>query len=118
VSLLALVVAIVILVLPLVSTEIGGPLNVLLTVWVSVTLLVWVLVAVAAGWLAEEKGRSAVIWFLVGLVSGPFAVLLVGFAPRGASGDYRRCRDCRESIRREAVVCPFCRATMPTDVAP
>jgi hypothetical protein len=74
--------------------------------------------AVAAGWLAEEKGRSAAIWFLVGLVSGPFAVLLVGFAPRGASGDYRRCRDCREPIRREAVVCPFCRATMPTEPAP
>jgi hypothetical protein len=76
------------------------------------------LVAVAAGWLADEKGRSPIIWFLVGLVSGPSAVLLAGFAPRGAPGDYRRCRECREPIRREAVVCPFCRATMPTELAP
>jgi hypothetical protein len=66
--------------------------------------------------LADQKGRSAVIWFLVGLVSGPFAVVLVGFAPRGASGDYRRCRECREPIRCEAVVCPFCPATMPTEL--
>jgi MFS family permease len=105
-------------VLPRLTSDVGGPLNVLLTVWVSVTVSVWVLVAVAAGWLADQKGRSPAIWFLIGLLSGPFAVLLVGFAPRGASGDHRRCRECREPIRREAAVCPFCRATMPTEVAP
>ncbi len=115
---LALIVAIVIVVLASLTTDIGGPLNVLWTVWVSVTLSVWVLVAVAAGWLADEKGRSVILWFLIGLLSGPFAVVLVGFAPRGASGQYQRCRYCREPIRREAVVCPFCRATMPMEVAP
>lgn len=114
---LALIAALALAVLPRLTSDVGGPLNVLLTLWVGVTLSVWVLVAVAAGWLAEEKGRSPVIWFLIGLLSGPFAVLLAGFAPRGASGDYRRCKDCREPIRREAVVCPFCRASMPTEVA-
>jgi MFS family permease len=92
--------------------------QVLLTVWLTVALMAWVLVAVAAGWLADEKGRSVILWFLIGLLSGPFAVLLVGFAPRGASGQYRRCRQCHEPIRREAVVCPFSRATMPTELAP
>ena len=116
---LALIVVLAIVVLPrLMTADLGSPLNVLWTVWVSVTVLIWVLVAVAAGWLADEKGRSPAIWFLVGLLSGPFAVFLVGFAPRGASGQYQRCRECREPIRREAAVCPFCRATMPTDVGP
>ena len=114
---LALIVAIVIVVLPRLTADVGGPLNVLWTVWVTVTLAVWVFVAVAAGWLADQKGRSPAIWFLVGLLSGPFAVVLVGFAPRGALGRYQRCRECREPIRREAVVCPFCRATMPTELA-
>jgi hypothetical protein len=99
------------------TLDVGGALNGLLTLWLTLAVTAWLIVAVAAGWLAEENGRSAIIWFLVGLVSGPFAVLLVGLAPRGASGDYRRCRGCREPIRREAVVCPFCRATMPTEVA-
>ena len=99
------------------NLDVAGPLNTLLTVWFTVAVTAWLIVAVAAGWLAEEKGRSAIIWFLVGLVSGPFAVVLVGFAPRGASGQFQRCRECREPIRREAVVCPFCRATMPTEVA-
>ena len=97
--------------------DVSGALNALLTASLTIAVIAWLVVAVAAGWLADEKGRSAFIWFLVGLVSGPFAVVLVGLAPRGASGDYRRCRDCREPVRREATVCPFCRATMPTEVA-
>lgn len=100
------------------NLDVAGPLNTLLTVWFTVAVTALLVVAVAAGWLAEGKGRSAIFWFLVGLVSGPFAVVLVGFAPRGASGQFQRCRECRESIRREAVVCPFFRATMPTEVAP
>jgi MFS family permease len=115
---LALIFVLAIVVLPRLTSDVGGPLNVLLTVWVTVTVAVWVLVAVAASWLADQKGRSPAIWFLVGLLSGPFAVFLVGFAPRGASGQYRRCRECREPIRSEATVCPFCRATMPTEVTP
>jgi len=105
-------------ILPRVTLDLAGALKTMLTVWLTVAFTVWVLVAVVAGWLADEKGRSPTIWFLVGLFSGPFAVLLVGLAPRGASGQYQRCRECREPIRREAVVCPFCRASMPTDVAP
>jgi MFS family permease len=100
------------------TVDLAGVLRTLLTLWLTLALTAWVLVAVAAGWLADEKGRSPTIWFLVGLISGPFAVLLVGFAPRGASGQYQRCRECREPIRREAAVCPFCRATMPTELAP
>jgi hypothetical protein len=68
-----------------------SPLNALLTLWFTLAVTAWLVVAVAAGWLAEEKGRSPIIWFLVGLVSGPFAVVLVGLAPRGASGQYQRC---------------------------
>jgi len=81
-----------------VTLDLAGPLNALLTVSLAVALTAWVLVAVAAGSLADEKGRSPTIWFLVGLLSGPFAVLLVGLAPRGASGQYQRRRDCREPI--------------------
>jgi MFS family permease len=88
----------------------------LITTWAAVALTAWVLVAVAVGWLADQKGRSPVIWFLVGLLWGPFAVLLVGLAPRGASGQYHRCSECREPIRREAQVCPFCRTAIPTDL--
>jgi MFS family permease len=73
---LALIAALALAVLPRLTSDVGGPLNVLLTVWVSVTLSVWVLVAIAAGWLADQKGRSPAIWFLIGLLSGPFAVLL------------------------------------------
>jgi hypothetical protein len=55
---------------------------------------------------------------IVGMALRGIAMLLVSLAPWGASGQYQRCRECREPIRREAVVCPFCRSTMPTEVAP
>ena len=37
--------------------------------------------ALPAGWLASERGRSYVKWFLIGLVIGPFAIITVGLAP-------------------------------------
>jgi hypothetical protein len=74
----------------------------------ALALTMWLLVAFAAGWLADQRGRSALVWFFLGLVWGPFAALLVGLAPRGASGPYRRCPHCWEPIRREAAVCPYC----------
>lgn len=33
------------------------------------------------GWLAVQRGRQWGLWFLLGLVSGPVALLAVGFAP-------------------------------------
>ena len=38
------------------TVDVAGPLNTLLTVWLTAALTAWVLVALAAGWLADEKG--------------------------------------------------------------
>lgn len=45
---------------------------------------------------------------LIGLLLGPIAVLLVGLAPLGTRGIYRRCARCAEAVRFEAVRCPHC----------
>lgn len=45
-------------------------------------LVVWACFgALPAAWLAGEKGRSALPWFLIGLLLGPIAIITVGFAP-------------------------------------
>ena len=50
----------------------------------------WLLIALAiylisgplpAGWLAQERGRSYVKWFVIGFCIGPLAILTVGLAP-------------------------------------
>ncbi len=60
-------------------------------------------------WLAGEKGRDPYIWAVIGVLFGPIAVAMVGFAPRRAGGIFGECPACREAIRAEARICPFCR---------
>lgn len=78
-------------------------------------LLGWLAVMLLAGglpaaWLASVRGREPVVWLLVGLVLGPLAVLLVGLAPLGTSGQWGRCLVCQSSVRRGAQRCPYCGA--------
>ncbi len=61
-----------------------------------------------AAWLAATRGREPFLWMVIGLVLGPLAVLLIGLAPLGTRGNYRRCPRCAEAIRSEASRCPHC----------
>jgi len=45
-------------------------------------LFIWVLIAVACGWVAEQRGRSYVNWFLLGLLFGVFALLVLVLVPK------------------------------------
>jgi len=76
-------------------------------------VLIWVLIwfgifGAPAYWLSFERGRSRGIWFTVGLFLGPVELLMLGFAPVLAAGEYEPCRACREAVRSGAVTCPHC----------
>lgn len=76
-------------------------------------VLSWLVIFLFAGgipaaWLAHVRGREPIVWLLVGWLLGPLAVLLVGFAPLGTSGDWGQCLQCRSSVRRGARRCPYC----------
>lgn len=71
-------------------------------------LVVWVLSAFAAGWLAGELGRNAFNGLLAGLLIGPLALLAIGFAGRGEGLIYKRCVECQELVPRAATTCPQC----------
>jgi hypothetical protein len=43
-------------------------------------LIIWILCPLFAAILASSKGRSGFVWFLAGLLFGPFG-LLVGLMP-------------------------------------
>ncbi len=72
--------------------DVAGPLNTLLSVWFTLAVTAWLAVAIAAGWLAEEKDarRSSGSCSASSRARSP----LCSWAspPRGASGDCRRCR--------------------------
>lgn len=50
-------------------------------------ILVWVVFAAAAASMAKSKGRSVVLWSLLGVLIGPFAVLVVALMKSTAEGD-------------------------------
>ncbi len=84
-----------------------------LSIPVVLLVLLWLLPAILffglpASWLAVEKGRSEWSWFLLALVLGPLAILLLGLAPRGPQGRYQACPECSEAVFLSAVRCPFC----------
>jgi len=82
---------------------------------------IWLLFGLAAGAVASSKGRSGCGWFILGVLLGPFG-LIVALLPSseqkdqakarddGVAGDYRKCPRCAESIRREATKCRYCQS--------
>jgi hypothetical protein len=47
----------------------------------SLLIIFWIICGVAAGAIAGAKGRSAIVWFVLGIALGPLMVLAVGFMP-------------------------------------
>src|SRR5919204_711080 len=80
---------------------------------------------IASAVIASSKGRSAGAWFLLGLLLGPFGLIVAALPSRAGqaqrearrtsqSGDYRTCPYCAEAIRTAAVKCRYCQS----DVTP
>lgn len=65
-------------------------------------LVIMFLFGLWAGYLASSKGENGILWFIVGLIIGPFAVLLVFFTAG------KRCISCQSKINKNALRCPKC----------
>ena len=76
--------------------------------WVG--LLVWVTVfGGAASFVASTKGRDTIAWFLLGVLIGPFATVVVGLAGESHEGtSWARCGAYLEPVRTGATRCPHC----------
>ena len=80
-------------------------------------LLGWLTCAVAAAVVASDKGRSPIIWFMLGVLLGPIGLLL-SFLPRPrpeiVEGRARSigllvpCPACGKDVWAKAPACPHC----------
>jgi RNA polymerase subunit RPABC4/transcription elongation factor Spt4 len=86
----------------------------------AVLLVVWILLSILATRIAERKGRSGAIYFLVSFFLTPVVGLLMAAIakPRQAAASQRRCPFCAELLKREAKGCRFCGKHLPEVESP
>jgi hypothetical protein len=74
-----------------------------------VFLAFWLAGSAGVSYVAKAKGRSHLSWLCVSIVlSPPFAALLVLGLPT-IDPEREACGACSEMVKRQAVICPFCR---------
>ncbi len=59
-----------------------------------------------AGWYATRRARNPAVWFVLGAVTGPFALAILALAPPG------RCPNCDLAIEGWATTCDRCGASL------
>jgi cytochrome bd-type quinol oxidase subunit 2 len=82
-------------------------------------LILWLGCAVLCWIVANSKGRFAGVWFLLGLMLGPFALFAVAVLPSvlpdknaPSPKTHVKCPDCREFVLKYASVCRHCRCKL------
>lgn len=76
-------------------------------------LLLWIVVAVACGIVAKNKGRSFGGWFVIGFLLSLLGLLLILVLPaidsERTGGPTKKCPACAEIVKAEAKICRYCR---------
>ena len=84
-------------------------------------MFIWLLMGLAAAFVASKKGRSVGGFFLLGILLGPLGILWAALARTDQAGidaaqlktgQSRKCPHCAEIVRVEAKKCRHCGESM------
>ena len=74
---------------------------------------VWVLCAIMSGIIAGEKNRRFWVWFLIGLLTGPYGLYRSLRSEEVVPPELGQpCPNCKKFIRKTARTCPSCGYTL------
>jgi len=73
-------------------------------------LVVALLLGIVGAWLAEDKGRSRLGWFVLCTICPLFIIPIALLGPKEQiEGVFKQCPSCKEFIKWETKVCKHCR---------
>lgn len=82
--------------------------------------LIWLICGMVSAMIGSTKGRNPFAWFVIGFILGPFGILIALVISKDTKkleaeaiqkGELKRCKNCAEVIRAEALKCRYCGAS-------
>jgi hypothetical protein len=68
----------------------------------------WVFLSILVGAYGSSKKRSGIGWFFLSLIISPLIAFIIIAVSGPSSGSLKKCPECGEEVKVEALVCRFC----------